>query len=80
VYVADDINHRIVKLNPQLGYVTEWGGFGLQTGQLAFPRGLASDPAGDTYVADTANDRVEVSTQKATFCARSASRAAGPAH
>jgi hypothetical protein len=25
-----------------------------------YPRALASDPAGDTYVADTANDRVEV--------------------
>ena len=37
-----------------------WGGFGSKPGQLAFPRALASDPAGDTYVADTANDRVEV--------------------
>ena len=34
-----------------------WGGFGSKPGQLAFPRALASDPAGDTYVADTANDR-----------------------
>src|SRR6202167_5894207 len=25
VYVADDINHRIVKLSPQLDYLTEWG-------------------------------------------------------
>ena len=59
-YVADDINHRIVKLNPGLGFAGEWGGFGSEPGQLAFPRALAADPAGDTYVADTANDRVEV--------------------
>src|SRR5262249_14750154 len=37
-----------------------WGGFGSKPGQLAFPRALASDALGDTYVADTANDRVEV--------------------
>ena len=37
VYVADDINHRVVKLNPQLDFVSEWGGFGSKPGQLAFP-------------------------------------------
>ena len=41
-------------------FLGAWGGFGSKPGQLAFPRALASDPAGDTYVADTANDRVEV--------------------
>ena len=45
---------------PQLGFAGAWGGFGSKPGQLAFPRALASDPAGDTYVADTANDRIEV--------------------
>ena len=58
--MADDINHRVVKLSPSLGYLTEWGGFGSKPGQLAFPRGLAADPAGETFVADTANDRVQV--------------------
>jgi DNA-binding beta-propeller fold protein YncE len=41
------------------GYLTAWGGFGSTPGQLAFPRALAADPSGDTYVADTANDRVQ---------------------
>ncbi len=69
VYVADNINQRIVKLTPQvvlgqpapqLAFDEAWGGVGSKPGQLAFPRAIASDPAGDTYVADTANDRVEV--------------------
>ena len=29
---------------PQLGYVTEWGGFGSKPGQLAFPRGARQRP------------------------------------
>ena len=41
-------------------FLGAWGGCGSKPGQLAFPRALASDPAGDTYVADTANDRIEV--------------------
>jgi tripartite motif-containing protein 71 len=49
-------------------------------GSWPFPRALASDPAGDTYVADTANDRVEVyDTNSATTCARSGSQPAAPA-
>jgi DNA-binding beta-propeller fold protein YncE len=60
VYVADDLNHRIVKLDPNLAFLGAWGGYGPKPGQLAYPRALASDPAGDTYVADTANGRIEV--------------------
>ena len=41
-------------------FLGAWGGYGSKPGQLAFPRALASDPAGDTYVGDTANDRIEV--------------------
>ena len=67
MYVADDINHRIVKLDPELGPARRMGQLRLGPGQLAFPRALASDPAGDTYVADTANDRVEVFDPSGTF-------------
>src|SRR5205807_9241842 len=59
-YVADDINHRVVKLDPNLAFVQAWGGFGTSPGRLAYPRALAADPAGNTYVADTANGRIQV--------------------
>ena len=61
VYVADDLNHRVVKLTPAARRSPARGAAtARKPGQLAFPRAIASDPAGDTYVADTANDRVEV--------------------
>jgi tripartite motif-containing protein 71 len=61
-YVADNNNHRIVKLTPALTFAQAWGGLGAAPGQLDYPRALASDPAGDVYVADTANDRIQVYT------------------
>ena len=76
--MADDINHRVVKLNPQLGFLGAWGGFGSKPGQLAFPRALAADPAGDTYVADTANDRVEVLTPSGNYLRTIGTSARGP--
>jgi len=52
VYVADNNNHRVVKLTPQLAFAGAWGGLGSKPGQLTYPRAIASDAAGDTYVAD----------------------------
>ena len=31
VYVADDMNSRVVELNPELDYVRAWGGYGLDS-------------------------------------------------
>src|SRR5262249_36511923 len=36
VYVADDLNDRVVKLGPQLNFLGAWGGYGSRPGQLAF--------------------------------------------
>lgn len=41
-------------------YVGFFGGHGLGDGQFAFPMGAAVDDRGRVYVADTANDRVQV--------------------
>lgn len=41
-------------------YVGFFGGHGLDDGKFAFPMGVAVDERGRVYVADTANDRVQV--------------------
>ena len=67
VFIADTANHRVRRIN-RGGLITTYAGTG--TPGLAFegsaavfaqlnePRGLAFDPAGNLYIADTANNRI----------------------
>jgi tripartite motif-containing protein 71 len=62
VFVADDLNHRVVRFSsaPDYRYKARWGSYGTAPGQLAYPRGIAVDPPGNVYVANTGDDRVDV--------------------
>ncbi len=62
VFVADDINHRVLRFGPQPAYKyrARWGHYGTGRGQLAYPRAIASDAAGALYVTNTGNDRIDV--------------------
>ncbi|HEU0317283.1 MAG TPA: hypothetical protein VFR49_08135, partial [Solirubrobacteraceae bacterium] len=57
--VLDNNNGREVKLSPTLGFLASWGD-APGPDQLRFPRALAVDGAGNSYVADTANNRIQV--------------------
>jgi DNA-binding beta-propeller fold protein YncE len=66
VYVADSQNHRIVHLSVQGTLLNQWGSFGqMQDGVPAVPGtfsepwGVAVDPDGNVFVADTWNHRVQ---------------------
>src|SRR3954452_5478902 len=41
------------------GFVTQWKGTGAPGGGFANPNGIGSDPAGNIYVADTGNQRID---------------------
>ena len=62
VYVADNSNHRIVRYGPAPAYKyrARWGAFGPRRGQLQYPRGLAVDAPGSTFVADPGGNRIDV--------------------
>jgi sugar lactone lactonase YvrE len=67
IYFADTVNQRIRKIAPG-GEVTTVAGTGIEgssgvggpgaAAQLSFPRGVATDPAGNVYISDSGNFRV----------------------
>jgi tripartite motif-containing protein 71 len=63
LFVADNVNHRIVRFSTAstgYAYKARWGSYGRGPGQLAFVRGIATDRSGNVYVANTGNDRIDV--------------------
>ncbi|MEA2383372.1 MAG: hypothetical protein QOH72_3343, partial [Solirubrobacteraceae bacterium] len=89
IAVADSFDHRIERFGPdgayaaQLGLISSFNGFataGSATGQFNTPRGVAYDPSGNAWVADTANNRVvEESPAGAVVATFAASAPAGVA-
>jgi DNA-binding beta-propeller fold protein YncE len=73
LYVADTGNHRVRRISPD-GRVSTISGTGRPgysgdngpgiRAALWYPRGLALDPQGDLYIADSWNNRVRVLTPK----------------
>ena len=49
------------------GPVQEWGGFGSDPGEFKFPSGVAVDQAGNVYVADQLNHRIQKFTADGEF-------------
>jgi sugar lactone lactonase YvrE len=68
LYLADTHNHRIRKITAATGIITTLAGTGTlgfsgdtvasKTANLALPHGITLDPAGNLYLADTANHRI----------------------
>jgi len=51
--------HQIQRYSPEGTLLGEWGSLGIAAGQFRIPVGLAVDQAGNVYVADTFNHRVQ---------------------
>ena len=67
VYVTDTWNHRVQKFTAEGEPLTSWGQYGQPlpedpTSQNSFwgPRGIAVDPQGHVFIADTGNKRIAV--------------------
>jgi DNA-binding beta-propeller fold protein YncE len=71
VYVSDTQNHRVEEFAPDGTFVTQWRrceddpsvcqfpNSGGGPGEFFYPRGGVADAAGDVYIADTSNNRIQ---------------------
>jgi NHL repeat len=62
IYVADGIgtNNRVAKFDKDGRFITQWGSTGAGQGQFTGVKAIAVSAAGDVYVADTGNKRIQV--------------------
>jgi DNA-binding beta-propeller fold protein YncE len=76
VYVADTNNNRILKFTSGGRFVAQWGAAdgtgppGSKNGEFNDPRGVAVDDAGNVYVADHNNNRIQKLSRDGRFLAR----------
>jgi len=75
IYVADGFgtNNRIAKFTKDGDFVKTWGQTGSGQGQFNKIRGIAADAAGNLYVADSGNNRIQVFDGEGTFKSQIAS-------
>jgi sugar lactone lactonase YvrE len=59
LYVAERGNNRISRITSSGTFVMKWGAMGSGPGQFAGPVGVAADAAGNVYVTDHGNHRVQ---------------------
>ena len=64
VYVVDSGNHCVQKLSAEGKYMTSFGEYGTEPGQLKNPKGIWVSPDGKVYVVDSGNRRVQVFSTK----------------
>ena len=74
MYVADTWNHRIQEFDPTGKFVRSWGSEPVgqpatAAGQFFGPRSIAIDAAGNVYVTDTGNKRIEKFTADGKYIA-----------
>ncbi|MHC4157834.1 MAG: LamG-like jellyroll fold domain-containing protein [Planctomycetota bacterium] len=68
IYVADTVNHRIQKFDPNGDFVTSWGMFGYSEGDFIYPFSVAADPNYNLiYVTDPFNYRVQIFDRDGNF-------------
>ena len=67
-YVSDGYrNTRVVKFSAKGAFEFEWGAKGAKAGEFNLPHGIALDKAGQVYVVDRGNARVQVFDARGRF-------------
>jgi DNA-binding beta-propeller fold protein YncE len=75
LYVSDDVGNRIhIFALETLTYLMPFGSKGTGDGQFDSPQGIAVDAAGNLYVTESGNNRIQKFTSEGAFLAKFGSR------
>jgi DNA-binding beta-propeller fold protein YncE len=67
-YISDGYgNKRILKLDEDLGFLSQWGSEGVGKGQFVLPHAITTDSTGLVYVADRNRWRVQIFSPDGNF-------------
>jgi len=69
---------QVVTAGQVYNFSTQWGGHGSGDGQLFIPHGVAADSAGNVYVVEYGNDRVQKFTSSGIFISKWGTTGEGP--
>ena len=78
LYIADENNHRIQVLNPDLTFSYMFGSKGSDEGKFVRPIDIAIDRRGLVYVADTYNHRIQIFTPEGQFLSQFGTKGSDP--
>jgi streptogramin lyase len=68
IFISDGyINSRIAKFDKNGRWLTQWGKAGSQPGEFNTPHSMAADNAGNVYVADRGNRRIQIFNPSGTY-------------
>jgi len=68
IFISDGyVNSRVAKFDKNGDWVKQWGAFGSGEGEFNTPHSIASDKAGNIYVADRGNRRIQVFNSDGDF-------------
>jgi hypothetical protein len=84
-YATDILNNRVQKFDSNGTFITKWGATdssgnpieGSGNGQFKHPKGIGIDSAGNVYVADGGNNRIQKFDSNGTFLAKWGERGSG---
>jgi sugar lactone lactonase YvrE len=65
--IPDNLDMRVMKFDAKGRFLKQWGKPGARAGEFNNPHALALDRAGRLYVADRANNRIQIFSQDGTF-------------
>ncbi len=77
VWVGDTYNQRVVEFSATGQYLSQFGKWGTENGQMEYPKSVAVDGKGDIWIVDSGSNRIEEFTEAGAYVSKFGSEGTG---